>query len=258
MDDTQKTQAKNDTADTKVAELFLRDSLKDRADAVAVLEKNFKALDKDEDGYLSSSELNKEWNKKDFSSQLFQAAYLGTKFISKWQKVSNDEWGFESKGISKDDLSKFVKAKDSDDFVKEFDRALAACKNLTKDKLADPKYCAKELMNGNTLPLALALDFENAGIKQRRFFNRVSAAVDDIAATDKIKPSIRMTVDNGLASPRSSGHKDGDIRLIVERTDTFWPNTVFGQNNILEQRYCPHSDTMFAAQITIPELKKKK
>ncbi len=81
MDDAPKTQTKNETPDTKVAERFLSDTLKDRADAVAVLEKNFKALDKDENGYLSGSELNKEWNKKDFSSKLLQAAYLGDKFV---------------------------------------------------------------------------------------------------------------------------------------------------------------------------------
>ncbi|MBY0549740.1 MAG: hypothetical protein K2W95_20870 [Candidatus Obscuribacterales bacterium] len=257
MDDAPNRQTKNETPDTKLSELFLIDTLKDRADAVAVLEKNFKELDKDENGYLSSSELNKEINKRDFSSNLFQAAYLGHKFVSKWQKVSNDEWGFESKGISKDDLSKFVKAKETDDFVKEFDRALAGCKNLTKDKLADPKYCAKELTNGNTIPLALALDFQKTGIAQTRFFNKVSAAVDELVAKDKIKSNIRMTVDDGIRFRSSFGFTDGDIRLIVERTDTFWPNSIFGENNILQKRYCPHTDTRYSSQLSMPEFKKK-
>src|SRR5262249_27950881 len=145
---------------------------------------------------------------------------------------------------------------DSDEFVKEFDRALAACKKLTKGNLTDPKYCASELSNGNTLPLALAIDHEKTGLAQRRFFEKVQSQIGELAKDDR---KVDMYINYGVGSRRRGAqYKDGDIRLLVEREDKWMRNTIFEQNTIFKQTYCPHYDIMHSSEISMPELKKSK
>ncbi|MBY0548355.1 MAG: hypothetical protein K2W95_13750 [Candidatus Obscuribacterales bacterium] len=79
----------------------LKQELKDVTNALEFGKRNFKTMDKDNNGYLSLAELT--------NSRALSPKEIGQliKKLPQIQAASNDELDFESKGASKQDLSKY-------------------------------------------------------------------------------------------------------------------------------------------------------
>lgn len=64
----------------------------------------FSTLDRDANGHLSESELNRALSMEKYDSKLYKAYSAVTELLSEIEEISNDEWGDENDGITIKDL----------------------------------------------------------------------------------------------------------------------------------------------------------
>src|SRR5688572_10571901 len=88
-------------------EAFLSEAIQTRRELSQNLTSSFEKIDSDKDGFLTYSELvtlsSSKYAERTFDKS-YEASQIAINYHDDLEALSNDEWGFEDNGLTKDDV----------------------------------------------------------------------------------------------------------------------------------------------------------
>lgn len=98
--------------------------------------KHFDSLDRNKDGFLGAEELVRGLSDLDYGSQSYKAVYSLYKNVSIVEEISNDEFGDENDGITRQDLNGLFRDRSGKTALKKLDETIGSI-NRNPDSVAD-------------------------------------------------------------------------------------------------------------------------
>jgi hypothetical protein len=138
------------------------EALSSRKEIEATLLARINQYDGDANGFLSRIEIGQAFSDKEHRMHFdgeYEALSIAQNYLPEIQILSDDEWGTENDGITKNDLKALADLGRDADLAKQVDAALSAYSSLEPVDLSTPDHLRSHLEHGNPIPLVIGMRY---------------------------------------------------------------------------------------------------
>jgi hypothetical protein len=122
----------------------------------------------------------------------YEASQIAINYHDDLEALSNDEWGFEDNGLTKDDVKAIAELESGEAIAEQIDLSMDAYSKLTIGDIKTVGAIREQLEEGNSIPLATAMDLLGTHENRVRLISRIESV--GTQNKDSILPNVTTVV----------------------------------------------------------------